>query len=151
MKNKYKYHFWTLFSCTTMDFWYRSKGLFIASVKKLFGCSQGHVCTARMSGHPTWTNFTVPQFIIHNGLCKSISEIPDCRHWCQVIRPSSLIKISSLWMSSSVRNADRRPLHSSSRFKEINQLIHLSLIHGSCSILSNIELNLFPPQIITMI
>lgn len=150
MKNKYIYHFWTLSSCTTMDFWYRSKGLFIASVKKLFDCSQCHICTGRMSGHPTWTlwypssSYTMA---CANPYLKFPIAATGAKWFVRLLW--SRYPPSGCFLSCVMLIDD--PYIFSSRFKAINQLIHLSLVHGPCSIFSNIELHHFSPQIITMI
>jgi hypothetical protein len=101
-----------------MHFWYHSTSFFIPSKKKLFVCSQSHVCTA------CWTS---PCKLNHYTCYRESLVFSDqgihpldvlVRAWCRCATSSAFICYTC-----------------SSLLKALYPLIDLSLMHGACSIL----------------
>lgn len=85
-------------------FWYLSTSFFVPSEKKLFGCSRSDACiTCVFRYHNVHTSYGTPS---HHALWPVITSIVAI--CIKEIRRYSLIKASTLGMSSPVRDVDER-------------------------------------------
>lgn len=110
-----------------MQFWYCSTSFFISSEKKLIGCSWSHVWVTCLFGHPTHTNFTLPQ---HH--CRNLSNRDSSVFLDEGIQLLDEFLRSRWWLAS---RSTFVVYTCTFLYKAFYPLLHISLIHCVCSVL----------------